>query len=211
MVYRNLGAQRAVIDLNGDHHELWTIAVRPTDGSPSPARISPVCATLRRQLSSAEFLVLGPVSLHGVCAVDLSRKSAGYRGVPAFAGAAALSLGHSRHCLAQHSGRCQRKPRLAHLCRFRCGLDCRSAATLRSRGAGAGLGQHRIRLGLHHRRSVHDDVPLGALQVGPARPEVAHVAGSAWLPFPHLFALPRRRCTMSISWTHSRPRPARST
>ena len=32
------------------------------------------------------------------------------------------------------------------------GLDCRSAATLRSRGAGAGLGQHRIRLGLHHRR-----------------------------------------------------------
>src|SRR6266567_8896234 len=100
MVDRNLGAHRAVIDLNSDHHEPGTIAVRATDGSSFGSRVSQMCRTLRRQLPGTEFLVLGPVSVHGVCAIDLPRESARHRRLPAFARPAALTLGHSGHGLA---------------------------------------------------------------------------------------------------------------
>src|SRR5258708_37334552 len=95
MVDRNLGARRAVIDLNCDHHEPWTISVRATDGPSSHPRVSQVCAALRRQLPGAKFFLLGPVSVHGLRAVDLSREPARYPGLPALAGAATVSLGHS--------------------------------------------------------------------------------------------------------------------
>src|SRR5579863_928906 len=101
MEYRNLGARRAVIDLNCDHHELWTIPVRATDGSSSHSRVSQMCATLRRQLPGAKFFLLGPVSVHGVRPVDLPREPARYRRLPALAGPATLSLGHSGHGVAQ--------------------------------------------------------------------------------------------------------------
>src|SRR5258708_24326937 len=71
MVDRNLGARRAVIDLNCDHYEPWTISVRATDGPSSHPRVSQVCAALRRQLPGATFLLFGPVSVHGVCPVVL--------------------------------------------------------------------------------------------------------------------------------------------
>src|SRR5437667_8323100 len=112
MVDRNLGAKRAVIDLNGDHYEPGTISVHAADGSSFASRVSPMCTTLWRQLPGAEFLVLGPVSVHGVCAVDLPRESARHRRLPAFARPAALSHGHSGYGLAQHPGRRPRKPQL---------------------------------------------------------------------------------------------------
>jgi len=187
MVDRNLGAQRAVIDLNCDHHEPGTIAVRATDGSSFESRVSQMCATLQRQLPGAEFLVLGSVSVHGVCAVDLPRESARHRRLPAFARPASLSSGHSGYGLAQHPGRCQRKPRLADLCRFRRSPDRGSAPALSPRGFGIGLGEHGLCLGLHRYRSVHDVVPLGSLQVDPARPEAAYAARSARF-YPHIYS-----------------------
>src|SRR5258708_13216415 len=91
MEYRNLRAPRAVIDLNCDHHESRTISVRATDGSSAHSRVSQVCAALRRQLPGAEFFLLGPVSLHGVCPVDLPRESARHSCLPALARPAVLS------------------------------------------------------------------------------------------------------------------------
>src|SRR5260370_13825817 len=90
MEYRNLRAPRAVIDLNCDHHESRTISVRATDGSSAHSRVSQVCAALRRQLPGAEFFLLGPVSLHGVCPVDLPRESARHCCLPSLARAADL-------------------------------------------------------------------------------------------------------------------------
>jgi hypothetical protein len=120
------------------------------------------------------------------CPADFPREPARHRRLPAFAGPAALSPGHSRHGVAQHSGRCQRKPRLAYLCRLRHRPDRAGAGALRPRGSGTGPGQHGVRPRLHHHRSLHDVVSLGALQVGPARRQAAYAARSARL-HPHVY------------------------
>ena len=161
-----------------------------------------VC-TLRRQLSSAEFLVLGPVSLHGVCAVD-------FREVCGISWRACVHRSGGYHWPSNHW---QRSLWPMHESR-----DWRIYAISRRSSAEARDTLTRnwgwtwptpYTPWTHHRRSVHDDVP-GRATSRPARLKLQR----CWIcvaPFPHLFALPRRRCTMSISWTHSRPRPARST
>src|SRR5208337_1746657 len=116
-----------------------TVPVFAVDRSSAQPRVPQVCATLRGQLPGAEFLLLGPVSLHGICPVDLPRESARHRGLPALARTPTLSPRHSRHGLAQHPGRCQRVPRLAHLCRFRATADRGGAATLSPRRPGMEL------------------------------------------------------------------------
>src|SRR5215210_8756546 len=102
-----------MIDLNFDlsicsatspewrRHEQRTIALRAIDRSPAESRVPEVRPALSRESSRATVLLLGPVSLHGVCAADLSRESARYRRVPALAGSSALSPRDSRHGLAQ--------------------------------------------------------------------------------------------------------------
>src|ERR1019366_8429302 len=114
VLYRNLVPLRIVIDLNFEGairsagssgrrpHEQRTVPLFAIDRSSTQPRVSQVCATLRGQLPGTEFFVLGPVSLHGICAVDLPRESARHRGLPALAGTPTLSSGDSRHSLAQH-------------------------------------------------------------------------------------------------------------
>src|SRR3972149_11711883 len=61
---------------------------------------SPTIPTMRRALSrhgqGPGFQLLGSVSVHGLCATDLSRKSARHRSLFAFARFPALPLGNSR-------------------------------------------------------------------------------------------------------------------
>src|SRR5512135_2273038 len=49
----------------------------------SRLRISALCRTIQRKSQGQELHLLGPVSDHGLCAIDLSRKSERYRGQPA--------------------------------------------------------------------------------------------------------------------------------
>ncbi len=158
MLSLKLSTMSCVIDLKSRHHfrsagtrkrrhEQRTGFVYATDGSSAPARIPQMRRALRRQSSSSQFLLLGPVSLYGVCPVELPRESARHRGLPAFAAAPTLSPGHSRHRLAQHVGRCQRIPRLAHLRRLRPSADPGGTASPSGRGLGRGSEQHGVRAG----------------------------------------------------------------
>src|SRR5215471_3854233 len=204
----SLMVSRDVIDLNFQavirsavssprwRHEQWTEPVFATRRSFASTPVSPVCATLRWQLSSAKFFLLGPVSLHDVRAVELSRESARHRGLLALARTPALSLGHPRQDLAQHVGRRQRVAPVADLCRFRPRIDPRSTAALSPRRPGTRSGQHRLCTGFHDRRSVHDTVSLCPFHAQAACSEIAHAAGPARADsrFPAHYTGPHPRC-----------------
>src|SRR5258708_26719261 len=83
----NLAAKRVVFDLNWDgpilhplapggmRDERWQDGVRAVDGFHSRSRISALCGALSGPVSGAELFLLGPVSLHGLRAAHLDRKS----------------------------------------------------------------------------------------------------------------------------------------
>src|ERR1700751_2245914 len=63
--------------------------------APSSAQhVSSLRGALRRRAQGQELLLSGSVSVHGLCAADLSGKPARYRGVPASTVLQALSLGN---------------------------------------------------------------------------------------------------------------------
>src|SRR3989338_10277035 len=79
---------------------------------------SPMCRPLRRGTQGQTLLLSRPVSVHGVCATDLSRESTRHRSLPAQPVRQTLPYGLSQHGVAQHAGQCQCSSRLAHLCRL---------------------------------------------------------------------------------------------
>src|SRR6266851_4397394 len=84
--------------------EFRQIDLCTTDGLSSCKSISPVRPTLSRRLQTQKLLLLGPVSLHGFRAANLSRESARHRSLHALTASQALSHGHSRSSVAQHHG-----------------------------------------------------------------------------------------------------------
>src|SRR5215470_2100999 len=208
MLSNGLNLSGVVIDLNfespiqpavssrGRRHEQWTEPVCTTHQSLAPARVSPVCGTICWQLPGTKFLLLGSVSLHDLRAVELPGKSARHRGLSAFARTPVVSSGNPRPDFAQHAGRRQRVARLADLRRLCSGIDWGSTPTLSPRRLGDRAGQHRLRAGLDHHRSVHRVVSLGLFQTHAARSEVAHAAGLArtYSGFPAHYAGTSARC-----------------
>ena len=172
-----------------------------THRSLAPAPVSPVRATLRWQLSRAEFFLLGPVSFHDLRTVELPRKSTRHRCLPALARTSAPSSGNPRQNIAQHAGRCQRVTRLEDLRRLRPRIDPRSAAIVSQRRPGAGSGQHGLCAGFHDYRSVHGAVSVGTFFLDPTRSETTYAAGPArpdsCFPAHYTGTHPRRQ--------HSRP------
>jgi hypothetical protein len=55
--------------------------VCPADGTFATHAVRALCRTIRRQPQGPELHVHGSVPVRGVCAADVSRESAGYRGV----------------------------------------------------------------------------------------------------------------------------------
>src|SRR5713101_7464678 len=82
--------------------ECWQIDLLTTDGLSSFIRVSPMRRTLPGQLQAQEFLLLGPVSLHGLRTANLSREPARHRSLSARESNQALSPGHPRSRFAQH-------------------------------------------------------------------------------------------------------------
>src|SRR5215469_17529414 len=218
MQVNGLNLSRVVIDLNFERpirsavssrrrrHEQWTEPVCTTHQSLAPARVSPVCGTLRWQLPGPELFLLGPISLHGLRAVELPGKSARHCCLPAFARTPVVSSGNPRPDLAQHAGRCQRVARLADLRRLRSGIDWGSTPTLSRRRFGNRARQYCLRAGFDHDRSVYGLVPLGLFHAQTARLEAAYAAGLAgtYSGFPACYASTRARCQ------HARPVGSRS-
>ena len=86
-----------------------------TYGIPSHVRVSQVCSKISWQLQNKKFFLSGPISLHGLCSIDLSRKSPRHRSMSAFSKNKTISHGHSRKSLSQYLGRCKRKQKLANI------------------------------------------------------------------------------------------------
>src|SRR5450432_2884400 len=94
-------------------HAGWPNSLRPGDGAFSRLRVSEMRHSLRRRFWKAQLFLLRSVSLSRLRAIDLSRKLARYRSLPAFGARQALSHGLPRSHLALHPGRRQRVRRLA--------------------------------------------------------------------------------------------------
>src|SRR6266576_5547284 len=93
--------------------ECWQIDLLTTNRVPSDNGISPMRGPISGRLQTQELLLLGPVSLYGLCPTNLSGEPARHRSLPAVATSKALSHGHPRSGVAQHSGPRQLGARLA--------------------------------------------------------------------------------------------------
>ena len=127
----------------------------------------------------AHAVVRRAVPRHGLRAADLAREPARHRGEPVGQCGQALRDGLSLRGQALDAGRCQRIARLAHLGRSGRGADPARAQALRQRLARRRVGQHRVRAGLHHHRSVPEPVRVGAVSLDQGRRQAAHAAGPA--------------------------------
>ena len=137
--------------------------------SRSPRDVSPMRRTLSWRRLHQIFFVLRPVAGDGVCAAHGSRELARFGGGARSAPSVALPDGISRAGRAEHTGRCERTPRLAHLRRL--GADTHSTGAqavrqgaFRSRTATDGLRARR-----HGDRSVFEPFSLGATFAPPKR------------------------------------------
>src|SRR6266403_3039965 len=104
--------------LVGGTHEPGQIGVCANHAAFAVDDVSPLRGALWRIVQGQEFFLPRPLSLHGFCSADLSRKFARHRSVPARASGQAVSHGPQEPGVAQYFGRCQREPRLAHLRRL---------------------------------------------------------------------------------------------
>src|SRR6266404_1393478 len=107
--FRKLGPMNVVIDLNSARDkamlprllrkelidECWPIDLCTTDGLSPCSRVSPMRSPLQRRLQTQELLLLGPVSLHGLCPANVPRKLARHRSLSACQPNQALPHGHS--------------------------------------------------------------------------------------------------------------------
>ena len=153
--------------------------VRSTHGLLAPARLQHVRATVWRRPSPPRLLVPGSIPLPRVRATDLPRKPPRHRDVSAILPAQALPCGLPRQHLAEHIGRRQPRPRLAHLRRFRSSVDRSCAKAVRRRAHGRGTGTDRLCAGQHHDRPLPEPVPVGAVSSAQRGGEAAHARGPA--------------------------------
>jgi hypothetical protein len=102
--------------LVGGMDELGQTGVRASHTAFAADHVSPLRDALWRSAQGQELFLSRPIPLHGIRSTDLSRQFARHRSLPARATEQALPHGHQEPGFAQHSGRCQRESRLAHLC-----------------------------------------------------------------------------------------------
>src|ERR1700720_221337 len=159
--------------------ECWQIDLLTTDGLSSFIRVSPMRRTVPGQLQTQKLLLLGPIPLHGLRAVNVSRKPARYRSLSARESDQALSSGHSRSGLAQHAGPRQLGARLAHLRRLCATADQDGARALCQRRLRPGFAANCLRARCDHHRSLPVVVSLGLLSQTQRSRQAAYPARSA--------------------------------
>ena len=150
------------------------IRVRSTHGLRPSARLRRLRAAIRWRSPSARLHLSGSVSLLGIRATDLPRESARHRDVSPGPRAQAVSCGVPWPSLSEHIGRCQPRPRLAHLRRLRPSADRPGAEALRHRILRRGVGAHRVCLRQHHDRSLPEPLPWAAVPPPQGGGEAAH-------------------------------------
>src|SRR3990167_6773640 len=87
----------------GAANELRQNRLFSAHGIPARLRIPQMCQTLQRRLQDQKFFLHGSISLHGLCAADLSRESARHRSVSQVDALPTLSHGNSLPSVPQHA------------------------------------------------------------------------------------------------------------
>jgi hypothetical protein len=102
----------------------------------------------------------------------------------------------------QSALRRQRAARLAHLCRFRPGTNPGRTSFLRRRRPGSRTRQHYLRtLSLNH-RFVSVRITLGFVPLHKIRPQISHLAESAW-QYPSFYSHFQRQTARSLCTRYS--------
>src|SRR3972149_44203 len=140
---------------------------RSVDGLSPPARIYQVCQTLPRRLSHQQFFLPRSISLHGIRATDLPRKSPRHRNLLAGLAAKTVSRWIPQHGRSQYACQCQSATRLADLRRLCSSIDRSCEEVVPTRRHRFRVRANRLRLRFHHHRSLFVVVSVG--QVSPSQ------------------------------------------
>src|ERR1700686_2058046 len=143
--------------------ERWEVSLRATHGFVAEARFRPLCPEIQRQLPCQAVLLLGSVSMYGICSVDLSTQSPRYRNLLELHESQTVSRWHSWSYRTQHFGPSQPKSRLAHLRRLCSDPHCTRPKTVCQRSFWSRLGTDGLRLRFHDHRSLPDAIPVGTI------------------------------------------------
>src|SRR5216117_965741 len=163
----------------GMTHACWQLGFRPVDGPVAAPCLPSLCAALQRQSQRQEFLLSGSVSRYGFRTADFSRELARRRGMFECRSKQALPHGDSQFSITQYSVRCERIPRLAHLCRFRSSLDWYRTPSLPRRRFWSTAERNSLCAGLYDDRSVFGAISMGQVPSAQGSRQTPYPAGSA--------------------------------
>gem|GEM_PF-905692 len=166
-----LTGQMVLIDLNllacyfgaptkGATHEHRQNRFLSSYGIPARLRIPKMRSSLSGRLQSQKLFVYGSIFVHGLCLAHLSRKSSRHRIMSQVDAPQTLSHGHPQQNLQEHPVRCQRKSRLAYLCRLRPDFDPPGQIPLPQRTFWHRIGSNRLRARCYNNRLMSGVVPL---------------------------------------------------
>src|SRR4249920_258477 len=172
--------------LAGGIDELGQTGVRASHAAFAADHVSPLRRALWRSAQGQELFLSRPIPLHGVRSTDLSRQFARHRSVPARTSGQAVPHGHQEPGFAQHSGRCQRESRLAHLRRLCPVAHCHRPSPLCRRALWRRPQRYGLCSGCQHHRPVPVGISLGSVSLDQGGHQVAHALGPARQhPFVH--------------------------
>ena len=171
----NYGLSGATERWKGMTYVLRIARLRSVDGFSPEARIQQVRQALPRRLSRQQFLLPRSISLHGICATDLPRKSPRHRNLPASSATETVSRRVSQHRRSQYACQCQSTTRLADLRRLRSCIDRSCEGVVSPRRHRFQVRANRLRLRFHHHRSLFVVVSLGQVSPSQRRGQAAHV------------------------------------
>lgn len=160
--------------ISNEHGAYYIFAV---DGLASQVRIRQMRSAISRRQTSQDFHLLRSVSHDGFRPVDISGKSSRHRNVSHRSEEQALSCGNQREYFPQHSGRCERKKRLANLRRFCAGTHRASQGAVCRGGFRSRTGRSGLRIGLHNDRPVPLALSLGEVPQAKGRNQTSHASG----------------------------------
>jgi len=136
---------------------------------------------LSRQSSSSDIFLFRPVSLHDVCANNISPESSRYRNMSADDAVKAVSLRYSREGITEHTGEGKRNSRLAYLCGLRASFNCQSTDALCQRRFRRSTEPGCLCSRFDNHRFVFDAVSMGQIPSAQGRRQGAYAYGPARL------------------------------
>src|SRR3989338_2550170 len=150
-----------------------------SDGIPASARIPQMCRALSRRLQSQKFFMHGPILMHGLRAINLSRKSARYPSLPTIHADKTLSHGYSWSSVTQHSCECEQSTGLAYLCRLCASINSYCQRFVSQRTTGHRTRRDGLRAGCDSYRFMPISIPMGIFSKEQRCNQTSYASGSA--------------------------------